>query len=376
MALEVAAYYIPQYHSDPRNDAWHGKGWTEWDLVRAARPRFPGHRQPIEPAWAHFDQADPHWAAREIDAAADYGITTFIYNTYWHDEGHFLLGALEHGFLEAANVARMKFAILWANNNWLNMHPARLSGVPELLAKGAVTRQTFDAFVEHVIRNYFFHPSYLKIDGAPYFSIFDLVTFVEGLGSVEAAREALEHFHFRAEGAGLKGVHINTMLWGGSRFEKHGGAAKLVSELGLDSVGAYNYTDHYDINKDAFPHGSYQKAAAANFAAWPTQEKTYGLPYIPNVTVGWDATPRCCLTDRFEQRDYPWVPVLEGSSPAAFRNGIERAKQFLSRPGVKVEMFTINAWNAWTEGSYLLPDTHSGMAFLEAVKRGLVTRHL
>ena len=32
-AYEVAAYYLPQYHPDPRNAAWHGEGWTEWELV-------------------------------------------------------------------------------------------------------------------------------------------------------------------------------------------------------------------------------------------------------------------------------------------------------------------------------------------------------
>ena len=45
----LAAYYFGNYHVDPRNEAQHGHGWTEWRLVEAARPRFAGHAQPKIP---------------------------------------------------------------------------------------------------------------------------------------------------------------------------------------------------------------------------------------------------------------------------------------------------------------------------------------
>ena len=40
---EVAAYYFPNYHPNPQNSARYGTNWTEWELMRAAKPRFPGH---------------------------------------------------------------------------------------------------------------------------------------------------------------------------------------------------------------------------------------------------------------------------------------------------------------------------------------------
>ena len=58
--------------------------------MKAARPRYPGHRQPNVPAWGYFDEADPAYAAREIDLAADHGITSFLFDWYWYEDGPFL----------------------------------------------------------------------------------------------------------------------------------------------------------------------------------------------------------------------------------------------------------------------------------------------
>src|SRR3954469_14767678 len=80
---EVAVYYFPNYHVDSINERWHGKGWTEWDLVKNSQPRFKGHQQPKTPAWGYFDEADPKWAAKEIDLASSNGIDVFIYDWYW-----------------------------------------------------------------------------------------------------------------------------------------------------------------------------------------------------------------------------------------------------------------------------------------------------
>ena len=56
---KIYAYYFPNWHPDKRNDEWHGKGWTEWEVVKCARPRFEGHYQPLKPLWGYEDESDP-----------------------------------------------------------------------------------------------------------------------------------------------------------------------------------------------------------------------------------------------------------------------------------------------------------------------------
>ena len=56
---EVVVIYYPHWHSYDHGSAWKGEGWTEWEGMKAAVPRFDGHHQPLEPTWGYFDESDP-----------------------------------------------------------------------------------------------------------------------------------------------------------------------------------------------------------------------------------------------------------------------------------------------------------------------------
>lgn len=370
--IEVAVYYFPQWHPDPRNDQWHGKGWTEWELVKAARPRYPGHDQPKRPAWGYFDESDPNWAAREIGLAADHGVTCFLYDWYWYEGRPFLEGGLERGFLGAPNSHRLKFALMWANHDWQNIHPVAYRNRPETLATGRVDRTGFERLTDYVIAHYFARPNYLKIDGAPYFSIYEIGTFIHGLGGMKEARAAVEGFRAKTRAAGFPDLHLNSVVWEMAVLQselKLSDPAQIIHDLGLASVGSYTWIHHYDPNADGFPRGSYAKAAAANIAAWAEQTKRFSVPFHINVTMGWDSSPRTVQSDVYENRGYPWIATLEGNTPAAFRDALQSAKAFVESGATTHRMVTINAWNEWTEGSYLLPDKKHGAAYLEAIKQ-------
>jgi hypothetical protein len=367
--IEIAAYNFPQWHPDPRNDIWHGQGWTEWELLKKAVPRYPGHRQPVEPAWGYFDESDPVQSAREIDLAADHGLTAFIYDYYWYEDGPFLNGALDKGFLRAPNRSRLKFALMWANHNWHNWHPIRLSDdawKDHNLVDGRLSADAFFRFGAKVINEYFSQPNYLRLDGRPYFSLYDTSNFIEGAGGIDKAAGLLAEFRRRAREGGAGEIHLNAVV---ARFGTSEAKTEIIKRLGIDSVASYNWYDHYKLDHDSFPRGSYEKAMKTNIAAWPLQESEHGVPYIANVTTGWDSSPRCCPTDRYEMRGYPWLPILEGNTPDMFGKAIAAMKSYIHIAKPAIPMFTVNAWNEWTEGSYLLPDQWDGTKRLEALKR-------
>ena len=93
--MKVGVYYFPNYHLDKRNKLSHGEGWTEWELVKRAEPKFKGHIQPKVPLWGYEDEANPEVMAKKIDVASNACIDAFIFDWYWYEDGLFLNRALD-----------------------------------------------------------------------------------------------------------------------------------------------------------------------------------------------------------------------------------------------------------------------------------------
>ncbi len=368
-AITVASYYFGNYHpGDPRNVKSKGPEWSEWDLVKAARPRFPGHHQPNVPLWGYADEADPKVMAQKIAAAADHGIDAFIFDWYYYNDGPFLDRPIDLGFLKAENNARLKFAFMWANHDWIELHPYRRGAERQVLYPGTVTPENFEKICDHVIRAYFQHPSYWRIDGRPYFSFYELTKLLDSFGSVPATRAALDKFRARAVAAGLPGLHLNAVVWGQPILpgeNKPGDAAQLVLDLGFDSVTSYVWIHHVPLPQ---LQTDYDEVRDSYFRYWSEAERKFRVPYFPNVTMGWDSSPRAHQDDEFGNFGYPFTNTISGNTPERFREALEMTKRrLLSKPGGP-RILNINCWNEWTEGSYLEPDTVHGMQYLEAVR--------
>lgn len=375
---EVAVYYFPNYHVDSINERWHGKGWTEWDLVKAAKPRFAAHQQPKVPAWGYFDESRPEWAAKEIDLAASHGVDVFLYDWYWYgNTGQFLQEGLEKGFLKAPNRSKLKFALMWANHNWANIHPTPYTNFQEKLTDGEVSMPLWDTITTYIVNNYFKQPNYWQVDGKPYFSIFETGRFLNGFKTLEEAAAAMKMFSDKAKAAGFAGIHLNlidqTVTDGGLRglLGRSITRGDVLKALDVSSLTSYNFLYAYDLSKAGWPTAHYQAAINANVDYWSKISAELGnTPFFPNATMGWDVTPRLIQSEKFDRfKGYPWTPVFNGdNTPAAFKQALQKAKAYMDAHPSQPKIITVNAWNEWTEGSYLLPDKKNGTAYLEAIK--------
>lgn len=367
--FQTAVYYFPNWHVDEANERKHGKGWTEWELLKHATPRFENHQQPKVPLWGYEDEADPSVMEKKIDAAADHAVDCFLFDWYWFENRSFLSRCLEEGYMGAKNNDKVKFALMYANHkNWGNNHPARANELVHPDMTCIVDEKTFIEATDYCIEKYFAHPSYWKVDGKLYFSFYELSTLIKSLGGMEICKRVIAEFRERVRAKGLGELHLNAVMFNVRVLPEDGILAspkEQLDYLGFDSATSYVWTHHQPFD---FPRHPYEKIKAKVFEDIKKYDEEFTIPYYPNATMSWDPSPRCCQSDVYGNYGYPFTGILE-ISPEQFEDQLIEIKKYLSTKPEKDRILTINAWNEWTEGSYLEPDTVNGYAYLEAIKK-------
>jgi lipopolysaccharide biosynthesis protein len=348
--LRAIAFYLPQFHPIPENDAWWGKGFTEWTKVTDAKPLFHGHYQPQLPGpLGFYDLRLPEVREAQAQLAAQHGIHGFCYYHYWFDGKRLL----ERPFTEmlASGRPNFPFCLCWANENWTRRWDGQNKEV--LIAQNysaagdrAMIRELIPAFKD---------PRYIRVGGRP-------LLLVYRAGELPDARATAKIWREEAVAAGLPGLYlcrVESMVEAtlqedpaqigfdaACEFPPHGIRLSKpnIPVAGLDPEFSGLIYDYLDVARD--------------FATRPTP----AYRRFPGVMLSWDNTAR---TGRRAN-------LAINSNPEAYRAWLETVANRARRDAQGDEKLVfINAWNEWGEGCHLEPDRRYGMAWLEATKAAL-----
>ena len=166
---KVIAFYLPQYHTIPENDASYGKGFTEWTNVKKASPLFKNHNQPRVPEKNnYYNLLDTEVMIGQAELAKKYGIYGFCYYHYWFKNGKKLLEKPLEAMLKDKRVD-IPFMLCWANENWTRKWDG---GNNEIIVEQDYG--DYEDLKKHIdyLCDFFRDERYIKIDGKPVFVIY------------------------------------------------------------------------------------------------------------------------------------------------------------------------------------------------------------
>ncbi|MDD2522756.1 MAG: glycoside hydrolase family 99-like domain-containing protein [Anaerolineaceae bacterium] len=356
----LIAYYLPQFHPIPENDAWWGEGFTEWTNVRKAKPLFKGHKQPVQPGeLGYYDLLDPAIREAQAELARGAGIEGFCYWHYWFGGKQLL----ERPFNEvlASRKPDFPFCLAWANQSWTGIW----HGEPDRI----LIKQTYPGVEDHIahfntLLPAFCDPRYLKVDGRPILFIFepaDLDSNWVNLWQGLAKKSGLESLY-------LIGIinneqvakHITKLGFDGftiSRTSRRGTRLRGLRNALSKLLGPKAAVDFYQKTlKQPFHVYNYEKVLPFLELSQPQS-----LEFYPCVMPGWDNTPRSGVNGH----------VFQNPTPEVFQQHLHQAIDRVSNYQPEHQLVILKSWNEWAEGNYLEPDMQHRDTFLQAIQREL-----
>jgi len=342
----LVAFYLPQFHTIPENDAWWGKGFTEWRNVTRALPQFEGHYQPKLPGdLGFYDLRNVEVMHEQARLAREYGISAFCFYFYWFG-GKTLLETPLRNWLNDKTID-LKFCLCWANEKWTRTWDGRGN---EILIDQQHSPEDDLAFIEHVAE-YMRDPRYLRVDGKP-------VLLVYRPGLLPDPRESTSRWRTWCEDHGIGAVHLVYV----QSFDRSPSSA-----LGFDAATQFppNFFEAREVTAEqqlispAY-HGNISdwRDLSAAAAAAATDTTVYR-----GVATGWDNEARRPGRGR----------TFVNSFPSVYRSWLESAMTQHVGTIAHNPLVFINAWNEWAEGAMLEPCARRGYALLSSTRNALMT---
>lgn len=342
------AFYLPQYHQIPENDAWWGEGFTEWTNVKPSTSQFPGHYQPHIPGdlgW--YDLAtDNTILQRQTEMAKVHGLSGFAFYFYWF-AGKRLLEAPILRYLEDKSID-FPFCLCWANENWNRRWDGNES---EILISQNHSSEDDIQFISYLAK-YLRDPRYIRIDGKP-------VVLVYRPGLLPSSRETTDRWREWCHKNGIGDIYL-AYTQGFEKVAPHVFGFDAAIEFPPNNHGLTGTPNLIESQNHNF------KGKVFDWRDLVKRSKNYpdtSYTLFRGVNPSWDNTPRrgehgTVLLNSNPQDYYHWL-----------NNAITDTHARISNP--EEQLIFINAWNEWAEGAHLEPDEKYGFAWLEATRRAL-----
>ena len=362
----VIAFYLPQFHPIPENDAWWGKGFTEWTNVGKAKPLFKGHYQPRVPAdLGYYDLRMPEIREAQVQMAKEAGVDGFCYWHYWFGNGKRLLERPFNEVLESGK-PDFPFCLGWANHSWYAKNWNSDGTTHDKILIEQVYPGLEDA-KKHFdfLKDAFNDTRYIKINNRPFLYIFDPVSipvyyidkfkewaveagFKNGLylvGNIShdnVKKNDLLQKGFDAVNYQRTNVIVNDRL---SKIGKTGRALNRVL-LKIRSLVLNKPPKLFDYKK--------------NYSKLITDEDKLAN-VIPTIIPQWDHTPRSGWNGS----------LFINSTPEVFcKHALEGLIAAKNKPEGE-QIVLLKSWNEWAEGNYMEPDIKNGKGYIYALKEAI-----
>jgi lipopolysaccharide biosynthesis protein len=356
--LRTIAFYLPQFHPIPENNAWWGNGFTEWTNVTKARPLFRGHYQPHLPADLGFcDLRVPEVRQAQADLARLNGIDGFCYYHYWFS-GRRLLNRPFDEVLQSRS-PDFPFCLCWANEPWSR----RWTGEEREILMAQEHSPEDDAAHGRFLAQAFLDPRYMRQRGRPLFLVWRPKHLPDPRATINRIADSVEKNglprpFFMGVDSHCPGVDCRELGFDGTvTFAPHLGVLPGAVDDGFDkrrlernlrrglASGTLKVYDYAEVIDSLAGLRSGKRAAPCAF-------------------VGWDNTPR---------RGRKGIIITDGT-PHAFGSDLRRCIELARDWDPQEPIVFINAWNEWAEGCHLEPDQLFGTAFLEQIRLATTSR--
>jgi uncharacterized repeat protein (TIGR01451 family) len=340
------ADYVPApkpVKSDYEIGALYYPGWGRMEAWARIYNTYP-ERKPVL-GW--YDEGNPEVIDWQIKWSVENGIQYYLVDWYWH-KGSQHNDHWVKGFQKAKYKSMFKWAMMWANHN----------------AAGSHSEEDQRAVTKFWIENYFNTPEYFTKDGKPVVMIWSPQNMDNDIAAIERAKgkelkkgegvkRLLDLSNEMAKAAGFKGIYFIAMKW--SEASTAASDIQWLADAGFEMTSIYHFMHHGGKAKNPLRF-DFDLVVEASLPYWEARHQTGILPFLPNLSTGWDSRPWHGYKQTY----------IEHRTVEGFRKICNDYKKFAEKTGIK--SVVLAPTNEWGEGSYAEPNAEFGFGMFEVIR--------